>query len=148
MNLADKINKDIKAAMLAKESVKLATLRAVKSALMLEATKDGSGDVSEEVGLKIMTKLHKQRKESADIYKEQGREDLAEEEIAQALILEDYLPEQLEEGQIKEIVEEIIKTTGASGMADMGKVMGMASAKMAGQADGKVISGIVRDLLN
>ncbi|NND77171.1 MAG: GatB/YqeY domain-containing protein [Flavobacteriales bacterium] len=148
MSLGDKINADIKAAMLAKEQVRLNTLRAIKSALLLEATKDGSSEVSEEVGLKIMTKLHKQRKESAAIYMEQGREDLASEEIAQAEILETYLPKQLDEAQIIGVVVELIANTGASSMADMGKIMGMASSKMAGQADGKVISEIVRSLLS
>lgn len=148
MGLTEKINSDIKAAMLAKEQVKLTTLRAIKSALLLEASKDGSSEVSEDVGIKIMTKLHKQRKESADIYIEQGREDLAKEEIAQAKILEEYLPKQLDDEEVKAIIKEIIASTGASSMADMGKVMGQASSKMAGMADGKKISGIVRELLS
>ena len=148
MSITEKINNDIKSAMLAKEQLRLATLRAIKSALILEATKGGSSVVSDEAGVKIMTKLHKQRKESADIYTKQGRQDLAEVEIAEAKILEEYLPEQMNEDEIKAIVKEIVASTGASSMADMGKVMGQASAKMAGKADGKMISGIVRELLS
>ena len=148
MGLTEKINADIKNAMLAKEQVKLATLRAIKSALLLEATKGGSSDVSDEVAIKIMTKLHKQRKESADIYIKQDRQDLAEVEPAEAKILEEYLPAQLREDEIRAIVNEIVTSSGASSMADMGKVMGQASAKMAGKADGKLISGIVKELLS
>ncbi|MEM7161051.1 MAG: GatB/YqeY domain-containing protein [Bacteroidota bacterium] len=148
MSIANNINDGIKDAMRAKDQVKLATLRAVKSALLLEATKDGSSEVNDEVALKLITKLHKQRKEAADIYKEQGREDLYDEEMAQANVLESFLPEQLSNEKIKAIVQEIISSSGASSMADMGKVMGQATGKMAGKADGKVISGIVRELLS
>lgn len=147
MSLFDKINADIKQAMLAKETVKLTALRAIKSALMLEATKDGSGEVSEEAGMKILNKLYKQRKESAQIYQDQGREDLVSEELAQAEIIEAYLPKQLSKEEITSIVNEIITETGASSMADMGKVMGAATKKMVGQADGKVISEVVRGVL-
>ncbi len=148
MSIAENINNGIKDAMRAKDQVQLSTLRAIKSALMLEATKDGSSEVSDDTAIKLINKLFKQRKEAADIYKNQGREDLFEEEMAQANILEKFLPEQLGEDQITSIVKEIISSTGASSMADMGKVMGQASAKMAGKADGKVISGIVRNLLS
>ena len=148
MNISDKINGGIKEAMLAKDQVKLETLRAVKSALLLEATKDGSSEVNDDIALKLIMKQHKQRKEAADIYKEQGRDDLMKEEIAQANILEEFLPEQLSEDEIKAEVQQIISSTGASSMADMGKVMGQASAKMSGRADGKVISTIVRELLS
>ena len=147
MSIANSINDGIKDAMRAKDQVKLATLRAVKSALLLEATKDGSPEVGDDVALKLISKLHKQRKEAADIYREQGRDDLFDEEMAQADILESFLPEQMSEDEIKAIVQEIISNTGASSMADMGKVMGQATGKMAGKADGKVISGIVRELL-
>lgn len=147
MSLTDRINADIKQAMLAKETVKLTALRAIKSALMLEATKDGSGEVSEEAGMKILNKLYKQRKESAQIYQDQDREDLAGEELAQAEVIELYLPQQLSKDEISSIVAEIVSETGASSMADMGKVMGMATQKMAGKADGKVISEVVRGLL-
>jgi len=148
MSIAENINSGIKDAMRAKDQVQLSTLRAIKSALMLEATKDGSSEVSDDTAVKLINKLFKQRKEAADIYKTQGREDLFEEEMAQASILEKFLPEQLGEDEITNIVKEIINSTGASSMADMGKVMGQASAKMAGKADGKVISGIVRSLLS
>jgi len=148
MSIANNIDNGIKDAMRAKDQVKLATLRAVKSAILLEATKDGSSDVSDDKSIKLISKLHKQRKEAADIYKAQGREDLFDEEMAQAKILEDFLPEQMSEDEIKTIVQEIITSSGASSMADMGKVMGQATVKMAGKADGKVISGIVRELLS
>ncbi|NNE54498.1 MAG: GatB/YqeY domain-containing protein [Flavobacteriales bacterium] len=147
MNLTDQINQDIKEAMKAREAEKLAALRDVKSKLLLEMTKDGSNEVDEGVAMKILNKLYKQRMETAQLYKDQGREDLAEEEIAQAQVIKHYLPEQLDETKIREIVSEIVSQTGASGMGDMGKVMGMATQKMAGRADGKVISGIVRELL-
>ena len=146
MSLTDKINADIKAAMLAKEKEKLAVLRAVKSALLLEATK-GSGDVTDDAEMKILQKLHKQRKEAADIYVEQGREDLAGEENFQASIIETYLPEQMGEDEIRAVVREVIAQTGASSPADMGKVMGAAMGKLSGKADGKLISSIVKEAL-
>jgi len=127
---------------------KLAALRDIKSKLLLEATKDGAGDgVDEATGMKILNKLYKQRMDAAQIYKEQGREDLAADEISQADVIKAYLPAQMSEADIKSEVEAIIAQTGASSMADMGKVMGIASGKMAGKADGKVISGIVKQLL-
>lgn len=147
MSLTDKINADIKSAMLAKEKEKLAALRAVKSALLLEATKDGSGEVSEDAGQKILQKLLKQRKESADLYIEQGRQDLADEELAQAKFIEPYLPAQLSEEEIKAEVNATINELGASSMADMGKVMGVITQKLAGKADGKLISQLVREAL-
>lgn len=147
MSLTDKINADIKSAMLAKEKEKLAALRAVKSALLLEATKDGSGEVSEDAGQKILQKLLKQRKESADLYIEQGRQDLADEELAQAKFIEPYLPAQLSEEEIKAEVNATINELGASSMADMGKVMGIITKKLAGKADGKLISQLVREAL-
>lgn len=147
MNIQEQIQNDIKEAMKAKDREKLAALRDIKSKLLLEMTKDGSDSVDEGAAMKILNKLAKQRDEAAAIYKEQGREDLAAEELAQAKVIKAYLPEQLSEGEIEKNVKAIIAETGASSMADMGKVMGKASAAMAGVADGKVISGIVRKLL-
>ena len=147
MNIQEQIQNDIKEAMKAKDREKLSALRDIKSKLLLEMTKDGSDSVDEGVAMKILNKLAKQRSEAATIYTEQGRKDLAAEELSQAEVIKAYLPEQLSEGEIEEKVKAIIAETGASSMADMGKVMGRASASMAGVADGKVISGIVRKLL-
>ena len=148
MNLTDQINNDIKSAMKAREKDKLAALRDIKSKLLLEATKDGSSELDEATGLKILNKLYKQRIEAADIYKEQNREDLAVDELSQAEVIKAYLPEKMSPEKLKETVEAIVAQTGASSMADMGKVMGMASAQLAGKADGKDISALVRELLS
>lgn len=147
MNLTDQINNDIKTAMKARELVKLAALRDVKSKLLLEATKDGNAELDEATGLKILNKLYKQRIEAADIYKEQDREDLAADELSQAEVIKAYLPEKMSPEKLKEAIEAIVAQTGASSMADMGKVMGMATAQLAGKADGKDISTLVRQLL-
>ena len=147
MNLTDQINNDIKTAMKAREAVKLAALRDVKSKLLLEATKDGNAELDEATGLKILNKLYKQRIEAADIYKEQDREDLAADELSQAEVIKAYLPEKMSPEKLKAAIEAIVAQTGASSMADMGKVMGMASAQLAGKADGKDISTLVRALL-
>jgi len=126
----------------------LRTLRAIKSAILLAKT-DGSGEeMTEEKGMKILQKLVKQRKESLDIYVKQGREDLAAPERAEIAVIEKYLPEAMSEEDVEKAVKAVIEQTGASSMADMGKVMGMATKQLAGQADGKVISGIVRKLLS
>lgn len=149
MTLTEQINADIKAAMLAKEKEKLEALRAVKSALLLAATEKGAGGgVSEDDGLKALQKLVKQRKDAATIYKEQGRDDLAEPELFQATIIEAYLPAQMSEEEVKAILQEVIAKTGASGMGDMGKVMGQAMGKLQGKADGKLISSLVKELLS
>ncbi len=148
MSLTEKINTDIKGAMKARDKEKLDALRAIKSALMLEATKDGSGDVSEEVEMKILQKLHKQRKDAAALYQEQGREDLVHDEVFQAEIIEAYLPAQMSEEEISVVVKEIIAKTGASSPADMGKVMGAAMGQLSGKADGKIISKLVKENLN
>jgi len=147
MTLTETINNDIKTAMKAREADKLAALRDIKSKLLLEATKDGNSSVDEATGLKILNKLYKQRNEAAELYKEQGRDDLAQDELIQAEVIKAYLPEKLSPDKIKEVLKEIISTTGASSMADMGKVMGLASQKLAGKADGKEISVIVKELL-
>ena len=140
---------EIKAAMRAKDSNKLEALRAVKSAILLAQTDAAGRDgLSQDEELKLLQKLVKQRKESAVIYKEQGRDDLAQPELDQAAVIEDFLPEQMSEEEIEKEVDRIIDQTGASGMQDMGKVMGMASQELAGRADGKTISGIVRKKLS
>jgi uncharacterized protein YqeY len=148
MSLEAQITQDMKAAMRAKDKVALEAIRAIKSAILLAKTEvAGKDGLTTDEELKLLTKLKKQRSDSASIYKEQGRTDLAADEEAQIAIIDNYLPKQLSEGEIKAKVEEIISKTGASGMKDMGKVMGMASKEMAGQADGKTISGVVRSLL-
>ncbi len=144
MTLTEQINADVKEAMKAREKEKLAALRAIKSALMLEATKDGSGEVSEEAGMKILQKLYKQRKDAAALYQEQGRDDLLHDEVFQADIIEAYLPAQMSEDEIAVVVKEIIAKTGASSPADMGKVMGAAMGQLSGKADGKIISMLVK----
>ena len=147
-NLANSISDGIKDAMRAKDRDRLSALRDIKSKIMLEATKEGAGDtVDDAVTMSILSKLLKQRKETATLYHEQGRADLAAEEEAQAAVIQEFLPAALSEEEIKARVAEIIAQTGASSMADMGKVMGMASKAMAGQADGKLISQFVRAAL-
>ncbi|MEZ4968835.1 MAG: GatB/YqeY domain-containing protein [Flavobacteriaceae bacterium] len=145
MGLQQRVMEDMKAAMRAKDTVALESLRAIKSALLLAQTETGPGtELSEEEEVKLVQKLVKQRKDSAAIYKEQGRGDLAEPELAQALIIEKFLPEQLTGEEIEKVVVQTIGALGASGMKDMGKVMGVVSQKLAGQADGKTISTIVK----
>ncbi|APU68876.1 MULTISPECIES: GatB/YqeY domain-containing protein [Christiangramia] len=149
MSLQDKVMAEMKAAMKAKDSAKLEALRAVKSAILLANTESDSKDgLSEEEELKLLQKLVKQRKESAQIYQEQGREDLAAPELEQALVIEAFLPEQLSEEEVEAKVEEVIAKTGASGMQDMGKVMGMVTKELAGRADGRTISTIVKQKLS
>ena len=148
MSLQDQINNHIKEAMKAKDTVKLTALRAVKSQLLLAATEKGAdGETSEEAGMKMLQKLVKQRKDSAALYVEQGRQDLADPELAEAAIIEKYLPEQMSEEELKPILKGIINQVGASGPQDTGKVMGMASKQLAGKADGKTISTVVKSLL-
>ncbi len=149
MSLEKLINDDIKAAMLARDKQKLEALRAVKSAILLAKTdKGGAGEIEEDAEMKILQKLVKQRRESAEIYKQQGRAALAEEEIFQLAIIEKYLPAQVSEEEVKKIIREIIAETGAASIKDMGRVMGLATKKLAGQADNKLISGLVKELLN
>ena len=150
MTLAEKINKDIKDAMLAKDAKKLEALRAVKSGLLLLKTAKGTSggdEIPEELEMGLLKKLVKQRKESAAIYREKDRIELAEEEEFQAGIIGNYLPEQISGDALREIVKEIIAETGAESMKDMGRVMGTASKKLAGKGDNKEISEIVRELL-
>jgi uncharacterized protein YqeY len=147
MSFTEKINADIKAAMLAKDKEKLAPLRDIKSKLMLEAT-SGSGEVSEEAALKIVMKLHKQRMETYQLYVEQEREDLAKDELYQAGIIEAYMPKMMSEEEVLAEVQSAVAQTGAEGMKDMGKVMGILSGKLAGKADGKLIASLVKSELN
>ena len=148
MSLSKDIMAKMKEAMKAKDTVALEALRAVKSALLLAATESGSKEeLSADAEIKLLQKLVKQRKDSAALYTEQNREDLAEPELAQAEVISQFLPEQLSEEELKAVVAEIITETGASSMKDMGKVMGLASSKLAGKADGKAISAVVKALL-
>jgi uncharacterized protein len=148
MSLIEKIDADIKKAMLAKDKERLEPLRAVKSALLLQRTEKGtSGTIDDETEIKILQRLVKQRKEAAEIYTREGREDLAGAELSQAAVIETYLPAQMSEPEIRDILKKIIEETGASGPKDMGKVMGRASKEFAGKADNKIVSGIVKELL-
>lgn len=148
MSLTDQINNDIKEAMKAGEKDKLMALRDIKSKLLLEMTKEGNdGTVDESKGMAILNKLYKQRMESIDIYKTQNRPDLIEEEMKQAEVIAKYLPEQLSGDKLEAEIKNIIASVGASSLADLGKVMGMASKALAGKADGKLISEMVKKLL-
>lgn len=147
MSLIENINNGIKEAMRSKEKDRLEALRAVKTALVLEMSKSAARDLDEKEEMQILTRLHKQRKESSAIFKEQGREDLAENEDFQAGVLEEFLPKQLSEAEVAEIVSKIIEETGASSMKDMGKVMGKTTAILAGKADGKLIADLVKKKL-
>ena len=145
MSLQKQIMEELKMAMKSKDTVALQALRAVKSAFLLAKTETGAGDdLTEDQEMKIIQKQVKQRKDSAAIFIDQGRQDLADPELAEIAVLEKFLPEALSEEAIEKVVLETIAKTGAEGMKDMGKVMGMVSKQLAGQADGKTISGIVR----
>jgi uncharacterized protein YqeY len=146
MSFTEQINADIKSAMLAKEKEKLAALRDIKSKLLLEAT-SGSGDVSEETAIKIVMKLHKQRMETYTLYIEQNREDLAQDELFQAQVIEAYLPKMMSEDEVRQEVVATIASTGAKSVQEIGKVMGVLTSKLAGKADGKVISTIAKEEL-
>ncbi len=150
MSLEIIINNDIKAAMLAKDKDKLEALRAVKAALLLIKTgKDtATAEVPEEVELQTLQRLIKQRKEAAEVYNNQGRADLYDVEMFQVSIIEKYLPEQLTEDEIKSIIQQIISETGATGVRDMGKVMGLAGKQLTGKADNKIVAAIIKELLN
>ncbi|TNF69162.1 MAG: GatB/YqeY domain-containing protein [Bacteroidetes bacterium] len=149
MSLQDRVMQEMKAAMKARDSVTLESLRAIKSALLLARTEKGGGkELSEADGVVLVQKLVKQRKDSAAIYKEQGREDLAGPELAQVAVLERFLPQQLTEEEIEDIVGKAIAELGASSMKDMGRVMGAVSQQLAGKADGKTIAMIVKSQLS
>ena len=148
MSLQKKIMTAMKDAMKSKDQTALTALRAVKSAILLAQTESGaSGELSEEQEMKLLQKQVKQRKDSAAIFVEQGREDLAAPELAEASVIEQFLPEALSEEEVEKVVAAVIEQTGASGMKDMGKVMGMVTKQLAGQADGKTISTIVKSKL-
>ncbi len=149
MTLFEQISEDIKAAMKARDRVRLDTLRNIKKVFLEAKTAPGANDTLEDAdALKIIQKLAKQGRESAATFAQQNRQDLADSELAQVAVIESYLPQQLGEAEIEAQVREIIAATGASNMKDMGKVMGMASKQMAGKADGRAISAVVRRLLS
>lgn len=148
MALFEQISEDIKSAMKARDKVALEALRNIKKVFLEAKTAPGANDTLEDVdALKILQKLAKQGKESAQTFLANNRQDLADSELAQVEVIERYLPKALEESEIESIVKEIIAQTGAQGMKDMGKVMGVASKQMAGRADGRIISTIVKKLL-
>jgi len=146
--LEQKVMEALKQAMKEKDRDKMDALRAIKSAILLEKTKGGSKELTEADELKLLQKLVKQRKESAEIYLQQNRQDLAETELNQIKVIEQFLPAQLSEEEIEAEVRKIIEQTGASSMRDMGKVMGIATQAMAGRAEGKTIAAIVKKLLS
>ncbi|MBO7649040.1 MAG: GatB/YqeY domain-containing protein [Bacteroidales bacterium] len=148
MTLEERINEDIKRAMLAREKEKLNALRAIKSAILLAKTSTGAADtMSEEAEIKLLKQLVKQRQDSAAIYKEQNRDDLYQEEKAQLDVIAAYLPQMMSEEEIEATLKQIIADNGFAGMKDMGKVMGMATKAFAGKADNKTVSDIVKRLL-
>jgi uncharacterized protein YqeY len=147
MSFTERVNADIKSAMLAREKEKLAALRDIKSKLLLEATSGASGEVSDETAIKICVKLHKQRMETYALYQAQNREDLAAEELFQAKVIEAYLPQMLSEDELRLEVMAAKANNGAQGPQDMGKLMGVLSAKLAGKADGKAIAAMVKEVL-
>lgn len=149
MSLQQKVMQKLKEAMKAKDTVALESLRAIKSAILIAQTENGAkAELSEADELKLLQRLVKQRKDSAALYKEQNRNDLAQPELDQVVVIEQFLPEQLGEEELKGIIADIISQTGASSMKDMGKVMGLASQRLAGKADGKAISTVVKTLLS
>lgn len=148
MTLKERIDTDIKEAMKAKEQDRLRALRAVKSMILLEETKEGgTGELKSDDEIKLLSKAVKQRRDSADIYRQQGRADLLATEEAEIAVISNYLPKQLSEDELRAKVQELIAQVGATGPGDMGKVMGAASKALAGQADGKAISAMVKSLL-
>jgi uncharacterized protein len=147
MSLFEKVNDDIKTAMKAREKDKLEALRAVKSAFLLAKTESSNKDLSEDQELKIVQKLVKQRRESAEVYKSQNRLDLHDKEAFEADVISGYLPEQLSESELEQELTKIIEQVGASGPQDMGKVMGSATKQLGGKADGKAIAAKVKELL-
>lgn len=148
MSLFDTISNDIKSAMLAKDKVRLEALRGIKKEFIEAKTAKGSdGELHDDAALKILTKMVKQRKESAEIYAGQNREDLAQNELAEAAIIEEYLPKQLSDAELEAELRQIIAEVGASSPQEMGKVMGVASKRLAGRAEGRAISAKVKELL-
>ena len=149
MGLKEQIEADIKAAMLAKNKDELRALRGIKSLIMLaETEKGGGGGISTDTEMKLLMKAAKQRKDSAELYKQQGRNDLEQIEIGELEVINRYLPQQLSPEELKAELQKLIQQIGAAGPQDMGKVMGQATKALAGRADGKTISGIVKELLS
>ena len=148
MSLEEKINADIKVAMLAKDKDKLEALRAVKSAVLLAKSEKIGVELSEEIELKLLQKLVKQRRDAAEIYKQQSRSDLADSELFQANVIEYYLPDQLSPDEVRVVLKQIASEIGVASMKDMGKLIGAASQKLAGSADGKLISTLVKEMLS
>lgn len=149
MNLFDKVSEDIKKAMLAREKVRLEALRGIKKEFLEAKTAKGAGgELADELGVKILVKMVKQRKESAKIYEENGRPELAANELAEATVIEEYLPKQLSEDELTDKLKAIILETKAQGLKDLGKVMGIATKQLAGTAEGKAISAKVKELLS
>lgn len=146
MKLEEKVNADLKAAMLAKDQPKLEAIRSIKAALLL--LKSSGKPVTDEEEIKTMQKMVKQRKEAAEIYHRQNRKDLEDVELFQAAVIETYLPKQMSEEEIKSAVAQIISQVGATSSADMGKVMGVATKQLSGKADGKIISVLVKEMLS
>ena len=148
MSLKEQIDADIKKAMLAKNQPELLALRAIKSLILLAETEKGAKEeLTADAELKLLAKASKQRKESAEVFGQQGRKELEEKELAELAIIERYMPKQLSEDEVKAKLQAIITKVGATGPADLGKVMGVASKELAGQADGKLISSLVKSLL-
>lgn len=148
MNLFDQVSEDIKKAMLARDKVRLEALRGIKKEFLEAKTAKGAnGELSDETAIKILMKMIKQRKESAKIYLDNKRDELAENELAEAKVIEEYLPKQLTDGELEDALKKIIAEVGASGAKDMGKVMGAATKLLAGKAEGKAISAKVKELL-
>lgn len=149
MSLIETIDQDIKKAMLAKQADTLRALRAVKSALLVARTEKGASDViTEDTEIKVLQRLVKQRKESADIYKTQNRDDLFQIEMEELQVIETYLPKQMERGDVEAYIKQLIDTLGVTSVKEMGKVMGAANKELAGKADGKTISEVVKQLLS
>jgi len=148
MSLEIKINEDIKTAMLAREKDKLEALRAVKSAVLMAKTEKAGGAIDDETEIKMLQKMVKQRKEAAEIYLSQSRQDMADAELFQASVIEAYLPTQLSAAEIEVVLKEIIAETGATSAKEMGKVMGLASQRLSGKADGKLIAQLVKEMLS
>lgn len=148
MGLFEKVSEDIKAAMLARDKMRLEALRGIKKEFLEAKTAKGSdGELSDETAVRILSKMVKQRRESAQIYNEQNRSDLAQEELAQAAVIEEYLPKQLSDEELAAALKEIIGRVGATSQKEIGKVMGVATKELAGKAEGKAISAKVRELL-
>lgn len=147
MGLQERIDADIRSAMLAREKDRLNALRSIKSAILLELTREADAALTEEAGVRILSKLHKQRAEAAAIYHQQGRADLAEEEEVQAKVIEAYLPQRLDEAATEQAVRAIVERIGAASMADMGRTMAAVKAELGAQVDGQLAASVVKRVL-